>query len=156
MKRRTYWEQRPTMTLATEERSDIHFLRPEGDRPISSYSSSKEARRLSAHLKDFSRTSPSIRSRVLLIIAISLCPPPPPPPPRKIRDPSYDEYQIRSKGCDFCFLNPMSPPSAMFGCVGRTIGGFRFLNSQEKREQSKECDVKGKEVDATQTWGRRE
>lgn len=69
-RRPTYWEQRPTMTLATGERSEIHFLRPDGDRRISSYSSSKEVRRLSTHLSDFSRTIPWI----MFIIAISSLP----------------------------------------------------------------------------------
>lgn len=53
------------------ESSGIDFLRPEGDRPISSNSSSNEVRRLIAHLNDPSLNIPSSKSFVLLIIAIS-------------------------------------------------------------------------------------
>lgn len=82
-----YREQRPTMTLAIGESSGIHLRLPDGERPISSNSSSKELRRLSAHLNAPSFTSPSNTFRVLLIIAISTTSPRLPNFPSPMRQP---------------------------------------------------------------------
>lgn len=64
-----YREHLPTITFATGESSEIHFLWPEGDWRISSSSSSKEVRRLSIHFMDPSPTRSPSRSLVLTIIA---------------------------------------------------------------------------------------